>query len=253
MRLVRPGWARVLLAALAAVTALTLPEAATAAAPGTGGVSAPETGTLRIARRVVIRPDGQVEETRELVATGLLSRLWREEAGAIRRVERFGWRLEAAEANGAYTLRLHRRFADAEEFNREHAGSIQVVRHLLYDEIEFRDELGILDKGMLQRMLPQPLGVDSVEWVEAVTRSVRLEREVTLPGRVTRSSAGTVDGRTVRWSAVLGELGPGPVSLVAGGRSYRRLPVLLLGGAVVFIVGGTVAVVLTRRWWDTEA
>lgn len=212
-----------------------------------------EAPALRVVRRVVITGRGEVEETRELVASGTLARLWRETADAVSGVERFGWRLERQEERDTVALTLRRQFRSFAEFNRQRAGTIRVTRHPLYDQVEYREEVGGLDLDALMQRLPRPLESEARPWVTRVAGSVRLEREIILPGRVIRSTLGEVSGPTVRWAGSAADLGSEPATLVVEARSLRPLPVAIAAAAVVLIVGGTVAVRLTRRWWDTPA
>ncbi|BDG60676.1 hypothetical protein [Caldinitratiruptor microaerophilus] len=235
---------------LLALLALAL-TALGAAAPS---LAAPEGApSLRVVRRVVITGRGEVEETRELVASGTLARLWRDGADAVSAVERFGWKLDRREEGDTVALILRRRYRSVAEFNRGSDGTIRVTRHPLYDLVEYREEIGGLDLDDLMERLPRPLESEARPWVMRVAGSVRLEREITVPGRVIRSTLGEVSGTTVRWAAAAAELGSGPEALVVEARSLRALPAAIAGAAVVLIVGGTLVVRLTRRWWDTPS
>lgn len=209
-----------------------------------------QVGTFNIDRALVIAGDGAVAETRRLTATDQFAEYWRSQIAAMRGALRRGWVLQAQDEGGRVVITMSRTYGSFEEFNRETGGQIEVVEHPLFQKVIFKQSM-VYDPDVLATEVPAPGGVAREEWVKFLGTQVRWSQRVTLPGRVTSHNMDAASGNTVEWARTAGSLA-GQTDFTAETRVFRTVPLALTGTAALLLIGGPIAVRLTRRWWDPD-
>lgn len=210
-----------------------------------------QVGTFNIERSLVVGDDGAVREVRRLTATDLFAAYWRSQLDAIRQAARREWTLEARDEGGQVVITMTRDYASYEEFNLDTGGRIEVVEHPLFQKVVFRQSLAF-DPGALARDLPPPRGINPEEWAKFLAGQVRWSQTVTLPGPITSHNMDVANGNTVTWARSVGKI-PGQANLTAETRVFRKGPMAVTAVLALLLIGGPLAVRLTRRWWDAEA
>lgn len=229
-----------------------------AAAPAEAGAGvlmrngqAIQVGTFAIDRALVVSPDGAVKETRRLTATDQFAAYWRGQVDAIQEAARRGWSLDTRDEGVQMVIVMAKDYETFAEFNRETGGELEVVEHPLFQKVVFKQSM-VFDPAVLARELPPPQGSAGEEWTRFLAGQVRWTQQVTMPSRVTSHNMDGVSGNTVTWARAAGKI-PGQADLTAESRVYRTLPLAIALGVGLLLVGGPLAIRLTRRWWDQEA
>lgn len=239
-------WRRGLTLVIAAVALALGPGGAAAAAP------AATPGALTIGREIDVGRDRTVREVRTLRAEGDLAALWRAEVARLPEGVRQGWTLETRDEGGAFVVIMTRQYRNLEEFNSlQPFAHVEVISHPLYETFVYTQLVPPFNAAFVEGV-PVPPGMTREQWLDFLKRGVQVHQEIRLPGRIESHNLDQAEDGTLRWVRPAGDLAQ-PVELKAQARTFKTGAMVVAGAAAVLLIGGPIAVVLTRRWWDPDA